>query len=56
MQEFNLWKKLLKENHDNGTLSDKKYIIIPEQESDREAASQFEALLNHHLAKEKAEC
>lgn len=52
MQEFNLWKKLLKENRDNDIIPKKKYIIIPEQENDKEVASQFEALLNHHLVEE----
>jgi len=56
MKEYNLWKKLLKEKRNDGTLSDKKYIIVPEQESDKEVASQLETLLNHHLAEEEAEC
>lgn len=56
MEELNLWKKLLKEKRDDGTLSEKKYIIVPEQESDKEVVSQYEALLNHHLAEEEVKC
>lgn len=52
MQEFNLWKKLLKEKRDDGIIPEKKYLIIPEQESDKEVASQLESLLNHHLVEE----
>lgn len=52
MEEFNLWKKIIKEKKFSDKLSAGKIEIIPQQEEDKEIAAQLEAVLNHHLAEE----
>lgn len=50
VEEFNVWRKILKEKKFNDKLSEGRISITAEQEEDKEVAAQLEAMLNHHLA------